>query len=1224
MKKILTLLPMAFMALVMFFAIQNVQAQQQTIAGWTFPTQMASAPNVIAAECGEGTIYADGTHGSSVWASSANSSAAGLYIGNTGTAPATALCEVTTAGKSLQANGVAYNDSSWVFVVSTVDYVNIQMSFNERGTATGYTTETWSHSTDGINFTIDTVMGNMSSSTSWATPKGFNLPADANNQSTLYIKVTFTGATGTPGGNNRFDNICISGQSDLPITATPTISPLGGRFCDPIYVTLSSFTENANIFYTTDGSEPNDENGILYTDPILVDATMTIKAIAYAEDLDPSAIQEEEYSFPTVVSTIAEFLANTTDTYFKMTGDVTVIHKTGSYLFIQDNTAASCIYGSGLTTYASGTVLSGGFCATRGTYYGMAEFTNPEMGNITATPGAAIVPLEMTIAELNANFSDYSCKLVTVNDASFGRGGTYTSSINSIFPLFHGTDTVICANQFTSITDYTTPTNLCNVTGIAIPHDETHRLCPRGTYDIVEIIPTVTITNPRNEDIFEQGDPIQFVFATEFFSLENGNMIHASILQNDVAVVDTFLHNDDEVTAFIGTDIVSMLNGNGSYVAVASLVDADLHVLSTDTVYFSVIDAYIAIETSESVLNFVETGETHTFTATAFRLHEGINITVDNPNFEVSPTTLAADANNETVTVTFVGTESATATLTLASDTTITTVALIAEIPIDTLIYSVGFEAEEGFATTTTYNNDAPAYFGPTGRQWATIHGTVTTTDHMMGAQSLQMRYYGTAGNNHEGHMGCAYTNFDLHNVTKAEFSVKNNGSLQLRASYSHDGGSTWEGDSLYTVTSNIQRYTYNITDSGQYYSVRIKFEYVLSTPEPTNTTRLTIDSIDVYGVTGLEPSVVETPYISEPSGSHINPITVDITCETEDALIYYTTNGVDPTEEDSLYTAPLTIGTTCTLKARAFKGGMDPSNVAFSEYTFPTEVATIADFKTAGAAAPTASYKITGDVTFVYRNNRRIFIEDATGGLLVYDNSTPIVTGTYNEGDVISGGIVGTYSLYAGMNEMVPLTDWAAASGNATVTPVIATIEDITTDFETYEARLVRINGVTFTEGGTFTTSDQEEMEISDETEETMIVRNQFFTLDTTLAAGTEADVIGLAAIFVNGDGTVYQVFPRTNADIIEIEVDTTGLNEAARLNVAVYPNPTAGEITLEGATEGSQIEVLNTVGQLVYRCENMGSHTTITLNDQPSGLYFIRVISADNRIAVIKVTKK
>ena len=63
----------------------------------------------------------------------------------------------------------------------------------------------------------------------------------------------------------------------------------------------------------------------------------------------------------------------------------------------------------------------------------------------------------------------------------------------------------------------------------------------------------------------------------------------------------------------------------------------------------------------------------------------------------------------------------------------------------------------------------------------------------------------------------------------------------------------------------------------------------------------------------------------------------------------------------------------------------------------------------------------ITGDVTFVYRGGRYMYVKDQTGGLLIYDYSNPVITTTYNEGDVISGGLVGSRSIFHGLNEFLP-----------------------------------------------------------------------------------------------------------------------------------------------------------------------------------------------------------
>lgn len=72
-------------------------------------------------------------------------------------------------------------------------------------------------------------------------------------------------------------------------------SPSEGNIPAGKEVTLSTSTEDATIYYTTDGSEP-DENSTLYESPIIVDEDMTIKAVAYKEDLNPSEITEFSYT----------------------------------------------------------------------------------------------------------------------------------------------------------------------------------------------------------------------------------------------------------------------------------------------------------------------------------------------------------------------------------------------------------------------------------------------------------------------------------------------------------------------------------------------------------------------------------------------------------------------------------------------------------------------------------------------------------------------------------------------------------------------------------------------------------------------------------------------------------------------------------------------------------------------------------------------------------------
>ncbi len=78
----------------------------------------------------------------------------------------------------------------------------------------------------------------------------------------------------------------------------------------------------------------------------------------------------------------------------------------------------------------------------------------------------------------------------------------------------------------------------------------------------------------------------------------------------------------------------------------------------------------------------------------------------------------------------------------------------------------------------------------------------------------------------------------------------------------------------------------------------------------------------------------VATPTFDPAAGEVIAGSTVTISTTTEDATIYYTTNGDEPTTESTLYTGPITIDADQTIKAIAVKDGMTNSDVASASYT--------------------------------------------------------------------------------------------------------------------------------------------------------------------------------------------------------------------------------------------------------------------------------------------------
>ena len=93
----------------------------------------------------------------------------------------------------------------------------------------------------------------------------------------------------------------------------------------------------------------------------------------------------------------------------------------------------------------------------------------------------------------------------------------------------------------------------------------------------------------------------------------------------------------------------------------------------------------------------------------------------------------------------------------------------------------------------------------------------------------------------------------------------------------------------------------------------------------------------------GMNPSLTSTATYSfriadlafdPPEGTYTSAQSVTISCETPNAIIRYTIDGVEPTESSTEYTGALTMSETKTIKAKGYKTGMNPSETAVATYT--------------------------------------------------------------------------------------------------------------------------------------------------------------------------------------------------------------------------------------------------------------------------------------------------
>lgn len=145
------------------------------------------------------------------------------------------------------------------------------------------------------------------------------------------------------------------------------------------------------------------------------------------------------------------------------------------------------------------------------------------------------------------------------------------------------------------------------------------------------------------------------------------------------------------------------------------------------------------------------------------------------------------------------------------------------------------------------------------------------------------------------------------------------------------------------------------------------------------------------------EPGTVSNPVITPNGGEFTTSISVTIETETQGAEIYYTTNGQDPNESSTLYNRAIEIVETATLKAKAFKNGMNPSSVVSATFTKQQPTSNNFELTITNIGFNTTTIPIlfeveNGEGETVYSTNT--FVEN--GEIQMILNSTNVPIGIY------------------------------------------------------------------------------------------------------------------------------------------------------------------------------------------------------------------------------------
>ncbi|MBR3697944.1 MAG: chitobiase/beta-hexosaminidase C-terminal domain-containing protein [Bacteroidales bacterium] len=95
---------------------------------------------------------------------------------------------------------------------------------------------------------------------------------------------------------------------------------------------------------------------------------------------------------------------------------------------------------------------------------------------------------------------------------------------------------------------------------------------------------------------------------------------------------------------------------------------------------------------------------------------------------------------------------------------------------------------------------------------------------------------------------------------------------------------------------------------------------------------------------TGGGTPTCATPTFNPAAGLYTTAQNVTISTETSGATIRYTTDGTDPTESSSVYSAPISVSANTTIKAMATATGYNTSSIATANYYFVEHVGTDTD----------------------------------------------------------------------------------------------------------------------------------------------------------------------------------------------------------------------------------------------------------------------------------------
>ena len=446
-------------------------------------------------------------------------------------------------------------------------------------------------------------------------------------------------------------------------------------------------------------------------------------------------------------------------------------------------------------------------------------------------------------------------------------------------------------------------------------------------------------------------------------------------------------------------------------------------------------------------------------------------------------------------------------------------------------------------------------------------------------------------------------------------YSTHNGGTVSVE--YSTNGGTAWIKPANNAVTApkwadvgEMRQFTVPINVQG---NVRIR---IIKYKQSGTANSVNVDNLCV---TDFNPAgYVASPTFNPSGGSYAAPINVVISSTTAGATIRYTLDGSDPTTSSTQYSTPIAISTQTTLKAGAWKEGMQPSTISTANYIFPESVSTLAALRaqappyTGGNNAGTAVYKFTGQavLTQMQDNNGVKYIQDETAAIYIFDPNKKITAGK-EIGDKLTN-ISGTLTNYFGMIEFVPVEDCdVPVSWDNKVPAVVITASQLNYAHDNpIQAKVVHIKDVFYASTGDFAKGAYLDLKENNIKYDSVVYLEKYEANYIGTPIPTYLTNIKGVINFKGGQGfaTRNRIVPLDNGNPVVQKI--TDINLSA---IKLSPNPATNYVDIVSGIP-MKLEIYSLLGNLVA-VENLNEGSnTISVSQYAAGIYIMKFIDTTN----------